>query len=169
MVRSEFATTPGAVAGRAALRLLLVPVLAGVGFGGGELFYELTGGPVLWWLFAGPVWGYAGAWPVTSIVRMATAGRRPTRLLLDHTGVTVTDRAGRHVLPWGVLDRLEVRRRGVNLRPVLFALPRRGAATGDDPFWRSRLASDGALRVADLRTLRAARATVLSAAAQYLP
>lgn len=115
---------------------------------------------------------YATPWPVGAVrtpdvLRPGSAYRSGVSayaLSVDYgTSNTVA------VLPWPALAAVDVRRRGVNRRPTLFALPRDGGALPDDPFWRSRSAPDGRLRVADLKTLRADPAAVRSAAEQYLP
>ncbi|WP_426503667.1 Hsp70 family protein [Dactylosporangium sp. McL0621] len=163
---AEFATSVGSIVGRAALRLLLVPALYAAGTLAGGLTFAATGSEVAPWFLAGPIWAYGALWLVLPIVRMATAGHQATRLLLDGAGVTVTLQGRQHFLPWAEV-RVEVRRRGLDRRPVLVAVPHARGPRAEDPFWRQRR-SDGTLLVADLRALRAKPPVVLAAAAQYL-
>ncbi|WP_433607204.1 Hsp70 family protein [Dactylosporangium sp. CA-139114] len=167
---AEFRTSTGAIAGRAAARMLwalpffLASILA---FGA---VYEPTGNDDLAVVAALLIWVYILVWLGSSIARMVRAPGEPQRLLVDEHGLTITVRGRPVHVPWGELDRAEVRTRGFFRRPNLLIVPRPGSGLAAHPDWRHRVVLGGAaLKVADLRTLGANRTSVGSAVRQYLP
>jgi molecular chaperone DnaK len=167
--RAEFATTTGSIVGRAALRLLAVPILLFAGYLFGQLLYVASDeSQVAPWFLAGPIWAYTLFWLLVTIIRMVTAAGKPQRLLVDENGLTITVRNRPQRLDWAQLRRVEIRRRGPHRRPFLVAVPRPGAPAWQQPEWRNRRVGTDGLAIADLRTLRAKRAAVMAAVARHL-
>nr|BFE60877.1 hypothetical protein GCM10020063_054030 [Dactylosporangium thailandense] len=167
---AEFRTSTGAIVGRAAARMLwTLPFFLGSILAFGAI-YEPTNNDDLAVIAALLIWVYILIWLGSSIARMVRAPGEPQRLLVDEHGLTITVRGRPVHVPWGELERAEVRTRGFFLRPNLLIVPRPGNALAAHPDWRHRVVLGGAaLKVADLRTLGANRTSVRSAVRQYLP
>ncbi|WP_433087644.1 Hsp70 family protein [Dactylosporangium sp. CA-052675] len=166
---AEFRTSTGAIVGRAAARMLwTLPFFLGSILAFGAVF-EPTGNDDLAVVPTLLIWVYILVWLGSSIARMVRAPGEPQRLLVDEHGLTITVHGRPVHVPWGELDRAEVRTRGFFRRPNLLIVPRPGSGLAAHPDWRHRVVLGGAaLKVADLRTLGANRTSVRSAVRQYL-
>ncbi|WP_432993441.1 Hsp70 family protein [Dactylosporangium sp. CA-233914] len=167
---AEFRTTAGAIAGRAAARMLWSLLFFVGSFFAFGIVYETTDNDNLGMIPLLVIWVYILIWLGSSITRMVRAPGEPHRLLVDEAGLTITVRGRPVHAAWSQLERVEVRNRGFFRRPTLFVVPRPGTGLAAHPDWRARVIGGGeALKVADLRTLGANRTSVTSAIRQYLP
>ncbi|WP_433219896.1 Hsp70 family protein [Dactylosporangium sp. CS-047395] len=167
-VPAVFLTSTGVIIGKAAARLLwLLPFFLGSILAFGAV-YEPTGNDDLGIIPTLLIWVYGLIWIGSCIARMVRAPSEPQRLIIDEAGLTVFVQNRPIHIPYGEVERIEVRHRGFFLRPTLLVVPRPGSGLAAHPDLRNRLTRDGtAIRLADLRTLGANKNSVRSAIRQY--